>query len=949
MVPVAQPEFAGRGVEVQLDLAGLEHLAEVVAEHRQQHAPVHLGLRRLPLDVEGVRVRRRAPVFQHVEPPGVVGLQHAHVVRHDVEDLAHAVAPQRLAHARVGEFVAHLGIELRVVDDVVAVGAARSCPQVGRAVQVAHAERAQVRDRAGDLLEGAALVELHAVGAAGHVRGVERRQLQRPALQRPRAAALGAQDGRERRPARIAAQRFDADRQLAAPVREAVLGRARHVHLQQLPGDVFQLHAHQPARRAGEIGVHRIDQRLRRVRQRRRLHARALGQQLFALQREQQVGAVLRPLQDLLFARRSIGIEPELRAQLDVLAEPEAAQRGQVVRADHRQRLGLPLRGPAKAPVFLALEQQRLVRQQVALAHGLAHAGRYVAQVLADHHAFVAQALQRQHAHQVVERVLHVGAAVRPGPEQAHERHHVVEPQCARMTHVGAQRVDEGLVARLPQALRAPGRQPPVLPAGGERIGRGAGVHAQRVHPMLDPGLGAAAVDAHGEVAIQPDAHAARARIALARLELQFRQPLQPEAELHLRRVFAPERPHRVAFRVAVFRGPGRPAPYIGVGRVQVVVQRFEQGVAPGAVLALAHVGEEVRAARVVLVQLVPFEMAPQQRQHFVLGGGDAFVVDHLAVAQAAQAVLERLRLHLLHRLVAAAQVDQRLHVEIQGVERLAARRAVRARGGGVVREERVQRAQADERCTLMRRQVAQPAQVAEIADAPVARGAQRIELDRAAPPALALPERGRDVALARRDRHAAELVRRCAFEREPVVAGGEGLRQGDGRRLEAALHVAARELQRVVLAREAPAQRRVFVAGPAQHAGVAFAQHAHGGQAMLLDRDGTAVAGHGGQRAREHRVGNDFFLAPEPVVAIGHAEAACLLRERQVGEVAHSVISSPKVQRADHAGQVCGGVPGGRRWLNTSCACTGPRCCASTVRGSRPRLSSRHSMVPSS
>ena len=37
------------------------------------------------------RVGRGRAVFQHVQPPGVVGAHDAHVVGNDVENLAHAV------------------------------------------------------------------------------------------------------------------------------------------------------------------------------------------------------------------------------------------------------------------------------------------------------------------------------------------------------------------------------------------------------------------------------------------------------------------------------------------------------------------------------------------------------------------------------------------------------------------------------------------------------------------------------------------------------------------------------------------------------------------------------------------------------------------------------------------------------------------------------------------
>ena len=160
---VVQAEIAGPGVELQLQLARIEHLAVVVAQHRQQHAAFHAGRGRMPFDVEGLGVQRRRAVFQHVQPPRVVGLQHAHVVGHHVQHLAHAVPAQRQAHAFVPVLAADFGIEFAVVDDVVAVRAARPRLEVGRAVQVADAERGQIWDGSGDVVEPATGVELHAV------------------------------------------------------------------------------------------------------------------------------------------------------------------------------------------------------------------------------------------------------------------------------------------------------------------------------------------------------------------------------------------------------------------------------------------------------------------------------------------------------------------------------------------------------------------------------------------------------------------------------------------------------------------------------------------------------------------------------------------------------------------------------------------------------------------
>ena len=88
-VVVADAE--GAVPELQLELLVLQDTTILIPEHRQQDLVLQLGLDRLPLDVEEARVRRRLAVLQHVRPPGIAAPGDAHVVRHDVHDLAHAM------------------------------------------------------------------------------------------------------------------------------------------------------------------------------------------------------------------------------------------------------------------------------------------------------------------------------------------------------------------------------------------------------------------------------------------------------------------------------------------------------------------------------------------------------------------------------------------------------------------------------------------------------------------------------------------------------------------------------------------------------------------------------------------------------------------------------------------------------------------------------------------
>ncbi len=92
---IANREAAGGRIELQLQLAALQHGAVDVAEHRHEHAIAHRAAVRTPVDVEVMRGARRGTVLQDVEPPGVVVAHHAEMIRHDVDDQSHAVLVQR--------------------------------------------------------------------------------------------------------------------------------------------------------------------------------------------------------------------------------------------------------------------------------------------------------------------------------------------------------------------------------------------------------------------------------------------------------------------------------------------------------------------------------------------------------------------------------------------------------------------------------------------------------------------------------------------------------------------------------------------------------------------------------------------------------------------------------------------------------------------------------------
>ena len=148
---------------VQRDLLPLERRAVRVSENRQQHLVLELHLERMPVDVEKRRVLGAGAVLEHVLPPGIGRLRDAHVIGHQVDDVAHVMAAQRPHPAVVALAIAYLRIELRRIGDVVPVCAARHRPEVARCIAVRDAKAVEVVDDGGRIVEGERRVELEPV------------------------------------------------------------------------------------------------------------------------------------------------------------------------------------------------------------------------------------------------------------------------------------------------------------------------------------------------------------------------------------------------------------------------------------------------------------------------------------------------------------------------------------------------------------------------------------------------------------------------------------------------------------------------------------------------------------------------------------------------------------------------------------------------------------------
>ena len=117
-------EAALGGIKLQPQHAAFEFDAVLIAEQGHQDFIVQVAPFGVPVDVEPPGMGGIRSPFQHVEPQRIVRTAHPHVIRHEVENLQQRVFLQRLAHLAEGGVFTELGIELAMIDDVVAVGAA---------------------------------------------------------------------------------------------------------------------------------------------------------------------------------------------------------------------------------------------------------------------------------------------------------------------------------------------------------------------------------------------------------------------------------------------------------------------------------------------------------------------------------------------------------------------------------------------------------------------------------------------------------------------------------------------------------------------------------------------------------------------------------------------------------------------------------------------------------
>src|SRR5215813_14329650 len=163
MLKIENAELPFPAIERKFELAAVEYRSVVIAQNGDENLSPQLVFDWIPVDIEIVRIGRSLPIFEHIQPPGVVAAHYTHVVRNDIEDLTHAVFVQSPDETVIVLRASNLRIEPMVVDDVVAVQTAGPRPQIGRCIDVRDSQGRQIGNQLGSLCKRKLLVKLQAV------------------------------------------------------------------------------------------------------------------------------------------------------------------------------------------------------------------------------------------------------------------------------------------------------------------------------------------------------------------------------------------------------------------------------------------------------------------------------------------------------------------------------------------------------------------------------------------------------------------------------------------------------------------------------------------------------------------------------------------------------------------------------------------------------------------
>ncbi len=122
-------------------------------QNRQEHPVAHETGQRTPVDVEEARRGTRWSITKDLSPERVALGIGSHVVGDDIEDDAHLVGAQGIRESLPCSLTAQLSIDTAVIDDVVAMRAARSRGVDGREIHMADTQPRYVRNLSGKIVE----------------------------------------------------------------------------------------------------------------------------------------------------------------------------------------------------------------------------------------------------------------------------------------------------------------------------------------------------------------------------------------------------------------------------------------------------------------------------------------------------------------------------------------------------------------------------------------------------------------------------------------------------------------------------------------------------------------------------------------------------------------------------------------------------------------------------
>src|ERR1039458_3052541 len=168
-------------VKLKSQFSTLKFHAILSAEQGYEHFLVQVTAIGVPFDVEPAGVYRLLAPFENVEPQRIIGPAATHVIRDHIENLSEVLELQRSAHASERSVIAEFGIELRMIDNVIAVQTAGTCPQIGRCIQMTHTQLRQIGRQGCRIIKTEMRMELQPIGGTRNHGGGLRRRLQRTA------------------------------------------------------------------------------------------------------------------------------------------------------------------------------------------------------------------------------------------------------------------------------------------------------------------------------------------------------------------------------------------------------------------------------------------------------------------------------------------------------------------------------------------------------------------------------------------------------------------------------------------------------------------------------------------------------------------------------------------------------------------------------------------------